>query len=99
MNFGPRHFYRTLVNDGWKLPVGIDYSWDDIEDRIVKYHNVPDEPRFRAYIQSLLELSSNMERLHELFVANRDVFAHNHEQLRQKPYDIISLEQLAHKYT
>ena len=99
MNFGPRHFYRTLVNDGWKLPVGIDYSWDDIEDQIVKYHDVPDEPRFRAYIQSLLELSSNMERLHELFVANRDVFAHNHEQLRQKPYDIISLEQLAHKYT
>jgi len=47
----------------------------------------------------LLELASNMERLHELFIANVDVFAHNQEQLRQKPYDIISLEQLAHKYT
>jgi hypothetical protein len=40
-----------------------------------------------------------MECLHDLFVTNRDVFAHNQQQLRQKPYDIISLEQLAHKYT
>ena len=99
MNFGPRHFYHTLVNDGWKLPVGVDYEWDDIEDRQVDSHEIATEPRFRAYIKCLLELSSNMEQLHELFVANRDVFAHNHEQLRQKPYDNISLEQLAHKYT
>ena len=100
MNFGPRHFYRTLVNDGWKLPIGVDYSWDDIEDQWVNdSHKIATEPRFRSYIRCLLELSSNMERLHERFVANRDVFAHNHEQLRQKPYDIISLEQLAHKYT
>jgi hypothetical protein len=96
MNFGPRHFYRTLANDGWKLPVGIDYAWDDIED---VDNGLVNEPRFWAYIQSLIELSSNMERLHELFIANRDVFAHNHEQLQQKPYDIISLEQLAHKYS
>jgi hypothetical protein len=40
-----------------------------------------------------------MEQLHKLFVANRDVFVHNQEQLRQKPYDIISLEQLDHKYS
>jgi len=99
MNFGPRHFYRTLVNDGWKLPVGIDYEWDDIEDHHNDSHKIATEPRFRAYIRCLLELSSNMEQLHELFVTNRDVFAHNHEQLWQKPYDIISLEQLAHKYT
>ena len=99
MNFGPRHFYRTLANDGWKLSVGIDYEWDDIEDHHIDSHQIPNEPRFRAYIKNLIELSSNMERLHELFIANVDVFAHNQQQLQQKPYDIISLEQLAHKYT
>jgi hypothetical protein len=99
MNFGPRHFYRTLVNDGWKLPNDVDYSWDSIEDTGNPRTQVETEPRFGAYIKCLLELSSNMERLHDLFIANLDVFAHNHEQLRQKPYDIISLEQLAHKYT
>ena len=99
MNYGPRHFNRTLVNDGWKLPVGIDYSWDDIEDQYVDSHLIHTEPRFCAYIRCLLELASNMERLHEIFIANVDVFAHNQQQLRQKPYDIISLEQLAHKYT
>ena len=99
MNFGPRHFYRTLANNGWKLPVGIDYGWDEIEDYHANSHQIPNEPRFQAYIRCLIELSSNMERLHELFIANVDVFAHNQEQLRQKPYDIISLEQLAHKYT
>ena len=99
MNYGPRHFYRTLVNDGWKLPVGVDYKWDDIEDQHADSHEIATDPRFHAYIKCLLELSSNMECLHDLFVTNRDVFAHNQQQLRQKPYDIISLEQLAHKYT
>jgi hypothetical protein len=99
MNFGPRHFYCTLVNNGWKLPVGVDYSWDDVEDHDTDSHIIDTEPRFMAYIKSLVELASNMEQLHELFVANVDVFAHNQQQLRQKPYDIISLEQLAHKYT
>ena len=98
MNFGPRHFYRTLVNDGWKLPVGVDYTWDEMEE-INDVDDIQIEPRFHAYIQRLLALSSDMERLHELFIANVDVVAHNHAQLRQKPYDIISLEQLAHKYS
>jgi hypothetical protein len=98
MNFGPRHFYRTLVNDGWKLPGGIDYSWDEMEE-IQDTAEVQTEPRFHAYIQSLLKLSSNLDRLHDLFIENIRVFAHNQKQLRQKPYDIISLEQLAHKYT
>jgi hypothetical protein len=77
----------------------VDYKWDDIEDQHADSHEIATEPRFHAYIKCLLELSSNMECLHDLFVTNRDVFAHNHEQLRQKPYDIISLEQLAHKYS
>lgn len=99
MNYGPRHFYRTLVNNGWKLPVGVDYIWDDIEDHHADSHLIVNEPRFIAYIKSLVELASNVEQLHELFIANVDVFAHNQQQLQQKPYDIISLEQLAHKYT
>ena len=98
MNFGPRHFYRTLVMDGWKLPVGVDYSWDDMGDTWDTWE-VQTEPRFWAYTKCLGELSSDLERLHNLFIANIDVFAHNQERLRQKPYDIISLEQLAHKYS
>jgi len=98
MNFGPKHFYRTLVMDGWKLPVGVDYSWDDMGDTRNTWE-VQTEHRFHAYIKCLVELASDLERLHNLFIANIEVFAHNHEQLRQKPYDIISLEQLAHKYS
>ena len=98
MNFGPRHFYRTLVNDGWKLPGGVDYSWDEMEE-IQDTAEVQTEPRFHAYIQSLLKLSSNLDQLHDLFIENIRVFVHNQKQLQQKPYDIISLEQLAHKYT
>ena len=75
---------------------GIDYGWDEIED-IDVVADIQTEPRFLAYMRNLLDLSSDMEQLHKLFVANRDVFVHNQEQLRQKPYDIISLEQLAHK--
>ena len=99
MNFGPKHFYRTLVNNGWKLPVGVDYSWDNIHDIEENQHThiVQTEPRFHAYTKCLVELASDIERLHNLFIANIDVFAHNQEQLRQKSYDIISLEQLAHK--
>jgi len=58
---------------------------------------VQTEPRFHAYTQCLCKLASDMEQLHNLFIANIDVFTHNHEQLQQKPYDIISLEQLDHK--
>lgn len=97
MNFGPRYFYHTLVTDGWKLPVGVDYSWDAMEDDWDN-NNLETNSRFHAYIKCLVELSSDLDRLHNLFISNLDVFAHNREQLRQKPYDIISLEQLAHKY-
>jgi len=99
MNFGPRHFYRTLVNDGWKIPVGVDYSWDDMEEtwEMQTVPRLSRSPRFHAYIQCLTDLSSDMERLHNLFMTNIHVFVHNHEQLQQKPYDFISLEKLACK--
>lgn len=97
LNFGPRHFYRNLVNDGFRLPEGVDFSWDDLEDYRGDYNRLQTEPRFQAYLRCLLDLSSDMERLHNLFVTNINVFAHNQEQLRQKPYHFISLEQLADK--
>ena len=96
MNFGPRHYYRTLVDQGWRLPIGIDYSWDDIPDQFENGQLIGSQ-RFDAYIKCLTELSSDLDALHELFIANIDVLEHNHQQLQQRPYDIFNLEQLDHK--
>ena len=96
LNFGPRHYYRTLVENGWKLPVGIDFSWDDIEDQNTDNDDLRGEPRFDAYIECLSKLASDIDTLHDLFTANIDVFKHNQQQL-QRPYDIFNLEQLDHK--
>jgi len=97
LNFGPRHYYRTLVENGWKIPVGIDLSWDNIEDQNTDNNELQGEPRFVKYIECLTELTSNIGALHDLFMANIDVFEHNHRQLQQQPYDIFNLEQLDHK--
>ena len=97
LNFGPRHYYRTLVENGWKLPRGIDLSWDNIEDQNKDNDELQDEPRFAKYIECLTKLTSNIDTLHDLFIANIDVFEHNQQQLRQRPYDIFDLEQLDHK--
>jgi hypothetical protein len=99
LNFGPRHYYRTLVDNGWKIPVGIDFSWDDIEDQHPDNDELQDEPRFAKYIECLTKLTSNIDTLHDLFMANIDVFEHNRQQLQQRPYDIFNLEQLDHKYS
>jgi hypothetical protein len=98
LNFGPRHYYQTLVDHGWQLPVGINLDWDSIEDqKITAWDNLADEPRFVAYIDCLKKITSDRHTLHDLFLANLDVFAHNQQQLQQKPYDIFNLEQLDHK--
>lgn len=97
INFGPKGYYHNLVRHGWALPVGLDLSWDSIEDDRNDQNLIHLEPRFQAYINCLLDLTSDMERLHNLFMSNIDVFVHNQQQLEQKPYDIISLEQLADK--
>jgi len=96
LNFGPRHYYRTLIENGWRLPKGIDFSWDDIEDQTPR-DNISDEPRFVAYIDCLKKISADQNALHDLFIANIDVFEHNQQQLQQRPYDIFNLEQLDHK--
>lgn len=98
LNFGPRHYYRTLVENGWKLPISIDFDWDNIEDQTTT-KNLLSEPRFNKYIECLTKLTADRDMLHELFVANTDVFAHNQQQLQQRPYDIFNLEQLDHKYS
>jgi hypothetical protein len=98
LNFGPRHYYRTLVENGWKLPTGIDFGWDDVADQATT-KNLLSEPRFNKYIECLIKLTADKDMLHELFVANTDVFAHNQQQLQQRPYDIFNLEQLDHKYS
>jgi hypothetical protein len=97
LNFGPRHYYRTLVENGWKIPVGIDFSWDNIEDQNKDNDELQGEPRFVKYIECLTKLTSNIGALHDLFIANIDVFEHNQQQLQQRPYDIFNLEQLDHK--
>ena len=97
LNFGPKHYYCTLVENGWKLPIGIDFGWDDIEDQHSQIHLLS-ELRFNKYIECLTKLTANIDTLHDLFMANMDVFAHNQHQLQQRPYDIVDLEQLDHKY-
>jgi len=102
LNFGTKHYYRTLAEDGWKLPAGIDFGWDDIEDQPIDENVAIDmlgEPRFNKYIECLTKLTADRDMLYELFVANTDVFAHNQQQLQQRPYDIFNLEQLDHKYS
>jgi hypothetical protein len=99
MNFGPRHYYRNLVESGWRLPRGIDYSWDEIPDSLtpeetLEFVDLSQSPRFNAYIQSLFKLTADIDLLHELFVSNLDVFEHNQQQLQQKPYDIFDINQL-----
>lgn len=96
LNFGPKHYYRTLSHNGWRLPVGINFDWDNLEDQTADW-DIANEPRFVAYIDCLKKTAADQNALHELFMANRDVFEHNRQQLQQRPYDIFNLEQLDHK--
>jgi hypothetical protein len=81
LNFGPVGFYKALEADGWKLPIGIDLSWDSIQDT---------EHRFCCYINTLKNLfEMPMEQLHELFLLNYDTIKYNYNRLIDKPYDYI----------
>lgn len=78
LNFGPPGFYSALAADGWMLPVGIDLSWDSIDNLF---------PRFDAYLGVLNDLFSKpIEQLHELFLDNAHVIEHNYNMLKTKPY-------------
>jgi hypothetical protein len=80
LNFGPQYYYHNLQRDGWKLPVGIDLSWDSLANT---------NERFSAYLDCLDTIFSDQFDLHGLFLTNLEGIVHNHSQLRQKPYDFI----------
>lgn len=35
--FGPRHYYKTLTDSGFKFPTYLDYTFDDIEDTAERF--------------------------------------------------------------
>lgn len=81
LNFGPPNFYQVLEQEGWKLPVGIDLSWDVIANN---------DQRFSAYLamlESLFKLSIN--DLHDLFLLNQSTIEHNFNMLHTKDYYYI----------
>lgn len=81
LNFATPGFYQQLIDDGWKMPQGIDWSWNSILD---------DKARLAAYLHTVDKLLGQpIEELHQWFLDNRDVWLHNQNMLESKPYDII----------
>jgi hypothetical protein len=81
LNFGPRDFYQCLKNDGWKLPQGIDLTWDCEKD---------DEKRFLGYLNCLASIFGKTQNdIHDWFIENQEVIDHNYNMLENKPYDIL----------
>lgn len=79
LNFASPGFYNSLQQTGWKLPIGIDLSWDADSNT---------ESRFKKYLDCLsIVLNLSLAQLHELYVANRSVIEHNRLMLVNKPYD------------
>jgi hypothetical protein len=81
LNFGPPGFYSALEADGWKLPLGIDLSWD---------LTLNTDDRFKSYLDTLRSLfEMSLDQLHELFLFNSSVIEHNYNMLITKPYNCI----------
>jgi len=81
LNFGPRDFYQCLENDGWKLPQGVDLTWDCEKD---------DEKRFQGYLNCLtLIFEKTQTDIHDWFIGNQETIDHNYNMLENKPYDIL----------
>jgi hypothetical protein len=81
LNFGPCGFYKALENDGWKLPIEIDISWDQELDT---------DKRFDGYIGTMQNLlDKSLDQLHDWFMINQDVVEHNYNMLENKPYNYI----------
>lgn len=99
MNFGPRHYYRTLIQDGWQFPDVPGLEWDDIEDEQSTEHwlDLPNLQRFKSFISNLQMLTADINKLHEIFLRNLSVFEHNQQRLLTKPYDIFDLTKLDDK--
>lgn len=84
LNFATPGFYQHLVSGGWKLPTGVDWSWDILPN---------ERDRLAGYLSEVNKLMGlSIEELHEWFLSNMDCWRHNQEMLKTKPYDIINLD-------
>jgi hypothetical protein len=82
LNFGPCGFYKALENDGWKLPIEIDLSWDQESDT---------GKRFDGYINTMQNLlGKSLDQLHDWFMLNNNVIEYNYNMLERKSYDYIN---------
>jgi hypothetical protein len=86
LNFATPGFYQYLQDSGWRLPTGIDWSWDLITD---------DQQRLSAYLVEVDRLLSRSQKdLHEWFVSNMKCWKQNQKMLWRKPYDVVDLNQI-----
>jgi hypothetical protein len=86
LNFATPGFYEFLQNQGWKLPNGIDWSWDNI---------VNDQKRFDAYLGEIDKLlGRDLEDLHAWFLSNIDCWTHNQKMLEDKPFYVINFAEI-----
>jgi hypothetical protein len=86
LNFATPGFYGFLQSQGWKLPNGIDWSWDNI---------VNDQQRLDAYLGEINKLlGRDLEDLHAWFLSNIDCWTHNQKMLEDKPFYVINLAEI-----
>lgn len=84
LNFATPGFYQQLSADGWLLPCGIDWTWDNIVD---------DHQRLAAYLKELDKLfDCSINQLHDWHMSNIECWQYNQRMLRTKKYDIINLD-------
>jgi hypothetical protein len=62
---------RTLTDLGYRLPRGIDNSYDDISDTTERYQ--------AAMAETKRLLAMDLESLHQLYLENWDIVAHNQQ--------------------
>lgn len=94
MNFGPRHYYQILLQDGWRLPDVPNFEWDNIDFHTIDLTRCQ---RFKSFIYNLKMVTADISKLHEIFLRNLSVFEHNQQLLLTKPYDIFDLTKLDDK--
>jgi hypothetical protein len=86
LNFATPGFYGFLQSQGWKLPSGIDWSWDTVVD---------DRQRLDAYLGEIDKLfSRSLDDLHAWFLSNIDCWTHNQQMLASKPFHAINLAEI-----
>jgi hypothetical protein len=86
LNFATPGFYQHLVTTGWRLPLGIDWSWNDIID---------DQQRLNAYLHEIDKLLSRSKQdLHDWFISNTKCWVHNQKMAKKKPYDVVDFSKI-----